>query len=250
MDVFQDYAYYYNLFYGDKDYRGEAATVDHLLKKYGTKEVRTLLNMGCGTGRHDSELVKLGYEVSGIDMSPQMLEIAKENNPDLSYEVADIREYESRKKFDAVTALFHVMSYQNTNEDFVKALKAASSALDIGGVFLFDVWYGPGVLTDRPSVRVKKVEDEQNLVIRYARPDMYADKNLVDVNYEVLVINKEDHRATKMEETHHMRYYFAPETEYLLEQNGFKLMACLDCNTLKETDYTSWTAYFVAQKVK
>ncbi len=249
MEVFQDYAYYYNLFYGDKDYKGEAAVIDGLLRRFSRDHVHTVLNMGCGTGRHDTELAGMGYEVSGIDLSAQMLEIAQKSNPGLDYLVADIRSYQSEKEFDAVVSLFHVMSYQNENEDIEAALKAAHAALKENGILLFDVWFGSGVLTDRPSVRVKKAEDFENTLIRYANPVMHPDRNIVDVNYEVLVIDKKSQKVKRMEETHHMRYYFQPEMQYFLENNGFRMLECLDCGTLKKPDYQSWTAYFVAIKV-
>lgn len=254
MEVFKDYAYYYNLFYGDKDYVHEADLVKKLICEYvgGDKEISTILDMGCGTGKHDFELCKLGYRTNGIDLSSEMIEIAnrsKENScyyPD--FEVADIRDYEPVRKYDAVISMFHVMSYQNKNEDVMKAFQTASKALDAGGLFIFDAWYGPGVLTDKPAVRVKQVEDDNNTVIRYANPIMHVDKNVVDVCYDVLIIDKVNGTAKEIKEVHNMRYFFAPEIELMLETTGFTLTACLDCNTLKETDFNSWTAYFIAVK--
>lgn len=76
METFQDYAYYYNAFYQDKDYKSEAKQVDILLQKYG-QNIKKIINYGCGTGRHDIELSKLGYDCSGIDVSPLMIDIAK-----------------------------------------------------------------------------------------------------------------------------------------------------------------------------
>ena len=145
--------------------------------------------------------------------------------------------------------MFHVMSYQNENEDILNAFLSARKALDKGGLFLFDVWYGPGVLSDRPSVRVKEVEDEENRMIRIARPVMYDKKNLVDVCYEVLVIHKKTNIVKTIEETHHMRYFFRPELELLLERSGFELLENLDCQSLGKTDYDSWTSYFIAKAV-
>lgn len=78
MEVFKDYAYYYNAFYQDKDYVAEAVQIDFLLKKYG-KDISTVINYGCGTGRHDIELAKMGYHCTGIDMSELMIEIANNN---------------------------------------------------------------------------------------------------------------------------------------------------------------------------
>lgn len=252
MEVFQDYAYYYNAFYQDKNYTAEARQVDVLLKKYG-HGIQKVVNYGCGTGRHDIELTKLGYQCTGIDMSPLMVDIAKMNAKNegmgIEFSVADIRQYEPEEKYDAVISLFHVMSYQNSNADILSSFQSARKALGRGGLFLFDVWYGPGVLSDKPSVRVKEAEDDRYKLIRIARPVMHDRENVVDVCYEVLVIDKESKETRVINEVHSMRYFFRPELDFYLEKAGFQLIDNLDCVTLGETGYDSWTSYFVAKVV-
>ena len=252
METFQNYAYYYNAFYRDKDYSSEAKQVDKLLQKYGN-QVKSIINYGCGTGKHDMELAKLGYSCTGIDLSQTMIEVAKQNSREMEkqidFSVADIRAYDSPKKYDAVISLFHVMSYQNSNDDILAAFHSARKALDDGGLFLFDAWYGPGVLSDKPVVRAKEIKDNQYELIRIARPVMHDKTNVVDVYYEVLVIDKETDVTKKINEVHSMRYFFRPEIEILLKQSGFELIDNLDCNTLGETDFNSWTSYFIAKAV-
>ena len=111
-----------------------------------------------------------------------MIRIAREKNGEC-YEVADIRNYTTEKRFDAVISPFHVMSYQNENEDIKNAFLSARKILNKGGLFLFDTWYGPGVLTDPPAVRVKKGETEDFEILRVANPVIHANRNVVDVNY-------------------------------------------------------------------
>ena len=252
MEMFQDYAYYYNSFYRDKDYKAEAKTVDKLLKKYNP-QIKNIMNFGCGTGKHDIWLEKLGYCCTGIDLSPWMIEIAKENaavnGSNIAFEVADVRSYESAKQYDAVISLFHVMSYQNTNADILNAFRSARNLLhnDTEGYFLFDVWYGPGVLSDKSCGRVKEIEDEDNRLIRIARPVLRDKENVADINYEVLIINKESSKVQTIQEVHSMRYFFRPEVEILLDEAGFELIDTIDCQTLGETDYHSWTCYFIAK---
>lgn len=254
MEVFHDYAYYYNMFYGDKDYAGEAATIVELISRYAFADYeKRILNIGCGTGRHDIELKQLGYRVHGLDLSREMIQIAQKNNEDISgltYEVQDAREFLVESKFDVVISMFHVMSYQNTNEDLQKVIACVNRALNINGIFIFDVWYGPGVLTDRPSVRVKRVEDSENLLIRIAEPVLHPNENIVDVKYDVNIINKISGVTRTIDEVHNMRYYFKPEIREMLEKNGMRLEACIDCSTLQEPDFDSWTVYFVARKEK
>lgn len=139
------------------------------------------------------------------------------------------------------------MSYQKSNEDIVAAFQSARKALEKDDLFLFDIWYGPGVLTDPPVVRVKEVEDDQYRLVRIARPVMHDKQNVVDVCYEVLVIDKNTNVTKTINEVHSMRYFFRPELEILLKQADFELMTNIDCNTLEETDYNSWTSYFIAK---
>lgn len=252
MEAFKDYAYYYNAFYRDKDYEKEARQVDSLLRRYGTN-ISKIINYGCGTGRHDLELSKLGYCCAGIDMSTLMVEIAQKNVQDkgvsIDFSVADIRGYEPQDKYDAVISLFHVMSYQNSNEDILSAFRSARAALDRGGLFLFDVWYGPGVLSDKPVVRVKEIEDQQNRLVRIAKPVMHDKENVVDVCYEVFVADKETGITKTINEVHNMRYFFRPEMEMYLQQTGFELITNVDGHTLEETSFDSWTSYFIAKAV-
>lgn len=251
MEIFNDYAYYYNMFYGNKDYQGEANVIHDLINKYGKISTKKLLNLGCGTGRHDYELNKLGYHIKGIDLSQNMVEIAKEkyhNIPNLEFEVGDARYYSVQNRYDAVISLFHVMSYQNENVHVKQMMKTAYDALEEGGLFIFDAWYGPGVLTDRPAIRKKEVEDKDNRIVRFAQPTMDPNKNLVDVNYDVYVFNKSNGSVSEIRETHKMRYFFMPEIEFFLCNAGFKLLACLDCNNMQEPDFQSWTTYFIAIK--
>lgn len=252
MEVFHDYANYYNLFYGDKDYAAEANTIKSIIEKYGKQNsTKGVLNIGCGTGRHDVELNKLGYKVHGIDLSNEMINIAKNHvvgSNDFIYEVQDARDFAVKEPYDIIISLFHVMSYQNTNKDLSKVFGRVNRALNSGGLFVFDAWYGPGVLSDKPSVRVKRVEDQENFFVRIAEPIMYPNENIVSVHYDVNVINRVDGKLKQINETHNMRYFFKPEIEELLKQNGLKLVECIDCNTLKAPNFNSWTVYFIVEK--
>ena len=59
--------------------------------------------------------------------------------------------------------------------------------------------------------------------------------------------DKDTHTLKTITESHHMRYFFKPEIEMYLKEAGFELLEVIDCNTLKEPDFGSWTAYFAAR---
>ncbi len=124
MKVFENFANYYDIFYKDKDYETEIDMLLGLLKGK-IKEDALILDMGCGTGRHAFELHKKGYRVHGIDLSREMINIANSKYREtdgITFAVNDIREYQNEQKFNLVLSLFHVLSYQNTNEDIWKKM--------------------------------------------------------------------------------------------------------------------------------
>jgi SAM-dependent methyltransferase len=220
--VFDSYARYYDLLYRDKDYAAEAAYVASHLKRHAP-QARRLLELGCGTGAHAEHLARMGYTVHGVDRSESMLSRAQARRAGLAADVAsrlsfgsgDARTLRTGENYDAVISLFHVMSYQTTNADLQAAFATAAAHLRPGGLFLFDFWYGPAVLGQRPKTRVKRLEDEAIRVTRIAEPVLHDDEGVVDVNYTVFIEEKGTGSVRQVRETHRMRYLFLPELALL-----------------------------------
>jgi SAM-dependent methyltransferase len=231
VSVFGLYARYYDLLYRDKDYAAEAAFVSERLRTY-SPAARSLLELGCGTGRHAFEFAGRGWETHGIDLSEGMVEAAQSRRrqaaPELAarvnFAVGDIRTVRLRREFDCVVSLFHVISYQTATGDLLAAFATAASHLKPGGVFLFDFWYGPAVLTDRPTIRVKRLQDEVIEVTRIAEPEMCPNDNVVRVRYHLFLKEAASGRVAETQETHAMRYLFLPEIEQLLASQRFELL--------------------------
>jgi len=255
MSVFEYYARYYDLMYKDKDYLGEVEYIHGILGKYG-RDVDSIVDYGCGTGVHAALMANKGYRVHGIDQSADMLIRADERvkklpekvSALLTFEQADVRDYQASQEFDAVTALFHVMSYQASNEDLVATGTSAANQLEPGGIFLFDCWYGPAVLTDQPSVRVKRMEDEVIQVTRIAEPLLMPNDNLVDVKYTILIKEKATGKVQETIETHRMRYFFKPEIQQFLDKLGFELLHSEAWMTGQTPGQDTWSVCFVARQ--
>jgi len=249
LPVFNHYAHYYDLLYKDKNYAAEADYVENLIKTYNPKS-QSILELGCGSGQHALRLAKKGYFVHGIDQSKDMLNkafIHLDDSLPLSFLQADIRSYEDNKKYDVVISLFHVMSYQTTNGDLLASFMTAKKHLKSGGIFIFDCWYGPAVLTDAPVERRKHMDNEIVSVFRKAVPTLYPNKNCVEVHYTVFVTEKATGKSEEIQETHKMRYFFQPEIELILTTTGFSLLKAEKWITGQALTAQSWNACFIVR---
>jgi SAM-dependent methyltransferase len=254
---FNQYARYYQAIYKDKNYTEEADYVHSLLNTFN-KSSGSLLDLGCGSGEHAYHFAKLGYQVHGVDLSVQMIERAnliRQDCPNelinkLEFDVGDIRNCQLNKQFDVVTSLFHVMGYQTKNDDVVAAFKTVFEHLKPGGIFIFDYWHGPGVLTDQPAVRVKRFKDDTGQIIRIAEPTLYPRENVVNVGYTIQVMDKTNGQLEQFTEDHRVRYFFEPELQHMLDNawGGCEILLSEEWLTRKELGFDSWFGIFVIRK--
>ena len=223
------YANQYDQLYRDKDYAAECDFIETFFAQ-AAAPVRRVLDLGCGTGGHALPFAQRGMHVTGVDLSAEMLACAREKSHKLG--VADrialhhspIQGYDCGQTFDAVTCLFAVLSYLTTNSDLLAGLQTARRHLTPGGVFIFDFWHGPAVLTDRPTERTRVVEQAGTRTLRHARPEFDFAANIVRVNYHLLELRGSEVVA-ETKETHSMRYLFRPELDFYCTQAGFELTA-------------------------
>lgn len=254
-DVFQRYSAYYDLLYRDKDYTAEVAYLTHVLRSV-SPEAKNLLEFGSGTGRHGRLLAGQGFEVFGVERSEKMTVAAKQSSGETEFAFdgnfdcmqGDIRVVNLGRTFDAVLALFHVVSYQTGNDDLLRTFGSAARHLRSGGIFLFDVWHGPAVLHERPSVRVKRVEDENTRLIRIAEPELDTNAGVVTVRYTMLAESKADGKLARYGEEHHMRYLFPSEIDLLAGQTGFEVQRSEEFRTGKPPGESTWGVAYLLRK--
>jgi SAM-dependent methyltransferase len=249
MSVFNMYSEYYDLLYKDKDYNSEVDYIDSLIKKH-KPEAKSIIDFGCGTGNHDMLFYKKGYEITGTDLSFEMIEIAKLKaiGTSVLFRQGDIRNTIISGSYDVAVSLFHVISYQNLNLDVINSFINVNRHLSKNGVFIFDFWYGPGVLNDQPTTRVKRLENDNLKVSRITESALIPNSNTVDVNFEINVLEKKTAKNFQINETHSMRYFFYPELEYFLIQSGFKVLDFYEWNKFIEPTLNSWNAVLICKK--
>lgn len=247
--VFEDYAKYYNLLYKDKDYRKEVDYIAALINQHSGKTSKTVLDIGCGTGLHASYLSQLGFFVTGIDLSPDMIGVAKSNqSTNTEFFVSDATNFSLNRQFNIVLSLFHVVSYQTTNEDVIRMFKNVHNHLKDDGIFIFDFWYGPAVLTEKPAVRIKRLDGDEFQVLRLAEPEIDVNSNLVNVNYDLHISYKKKSRSENVKETHRMRYFFIPELNHLLSDCGLKVVKYEEWLTGDSPSEKTWGVCCIVKK--
>jgi len=241
------YSKYYNLLYKDKNYQKEYSYISDLIKKHGNNN--NILDIGCGTGKHLSYFKKDGYAVSGVDVSENMINEARkylEQEEDLV--CCRASEFRFKKKFDIIISLFHVMSYQTENDELEKVFQNVSEHLTDGGLFIFDFWYGPAVLTDPPVVKIKRLEDDEVKITRITESVMRYNDNIVDVNFEVVIEDKKTNITERLYETHEMRYLFLPEIELFTKNAGLKIVKSVKWMTCENLSSDSWYGVIIIKK--
>jgi SAM-dependent methyltransferase len=252
MSNFRKYSVFYDLLYRDKNYDAEAEYVARTIRE-SVPFARDILELGSGTGRHGRLLAAAGFSVFGIERSQEMVAIANaappcEGTGSFTCEVGDICAVKLNRTFDAVIALFHVISYQTTNQALQQAFRAVSDHLKPKGIFLFDVWHGPAVLTEKPRRRVKEVADERYRVKRIAYPELDSGKSTVKVVYQMDCHDRETGQDTRFDEEHLMRYLFPTEIDFLAAGSGLRRMRTEEFVTGEMASTSTWGVAYVLQK--
>jgi len=138
-DTFDAFAAFYDHYTAGYQASTWTASLEELLEACGLPGKR-LLDVGCGTGKSFLPMLERGWEAVGCDVSPAMIEVAREKAGDAArLEVADVRELPVYGEFDCVWALNDTLNYLLSPEELVAALAGMRRNLAPGGLVLFDL---------------------------------------------------------------------------------------------------------------
>ncbi|WP_109105606.1 class I SAM-dependent methyltransferase [Azospirillum sp. TSO35-2] len=225
------YAAAYDALYRDKDYEAECDLVERILNEHGHDGPRRLLDLGCGTGNHALPLARRGHAVTGVDRSPGMLDQARakvgktafpNGTPAPVFHPGDVRTLDLGTRFDAALMMFAVLGYQHENADLTDTLNTVRRHLAPGGLFVFDVWNGLAVLTDRPGQRIRTVTDGATRIIRTTTTTLDTVHQRCRVRFGVLRLEG-DRVVDEQDEEHIMRFFFPQELDLALGAAGMRM---------------------------
>jgi SAM-dependent methyltransferase len=214
--------------------------------------VRDVLDLGCGTGGHSHVLAERGHRVVGVDQSPSMVERARDKSTwptactSPVFHVADVGEFRSDLRFDAVLMMFAVLDYQLEDQGVLAVLETARRHLRPGGLLVFDCWYGPAVDHQKPEPRSKVVATREGRIVRSSSTLLDRQRNRCTVTFHVDEEYNRESRTT--DETHCLRFFYRPELEAFLGDAGFELLRLSAMPEFdRPADETSWNAMAVAR---
>jgi len=163
--MFTETARYYDRIYAFKDYVGETSKLLAIVEQGLHADGRRLLDVACGTGLHLKHL-KAHFDAEGLDLSPELLEIAREQNPELTFHRADMRTFALDVRYDVVTCLFSSIGYMTTPDDLHWAIARMADHLVPGGLLLIEPWLTPemwepntahALFIDDPELKIARI---------------------------------------------------------------------------------------------
>jgi SAM-dependent methyltransferase len=140
--MFTKSAEFYDAIYSWKDYAAESELVGRFIDQYKRSSGSTLLEAACGTGHH-SQYLQQRFQVEGFDLDNEMLKVARQRCPNVTFRQADLVNFEMGKQYDVVTCLFSSIGYTATVDKLNRAMKQIAAHLLIGGVAIIEPWFTP-----------------------------------------------------------------------------------------------------------
>lgn len=130
---------YYHILYKDRNDEEAEFFLDNLLNHLRIPKGAKILDLACGRGRHSIHLNKMGYDVTGLDLSPQNIEFAyRYSNDHLRFFVQDMRKVFKVNEFDLVLNLFTSFGYFGNPVEDEKVVNSVYSMLKKDGIFVLD----------------------------------------------------------------------------------------------------------------
>ncbi|HEU0175438.1 MAG TPA: class I SAM-dependent methyltransferase [Blastocatellia bacterium] len=133
--IYEKFGRFYDAVMGDR--AESAAFIQRLIQKH-KPDAKTLLELACGTGAVLQHLAK-HYEVSGLDISPEMLSVARKKLPEAPFYQAGMESFELGKKFDVIICVFDSINHVLSFADWKRIFRRVARRLAEGGMFLFDI---------------------------------------------------------------------------------------------------------------
>lgn len=204
---------------------------------------RTVLDVACGTGNVSEILAQRGYEVVGVDISPDMIDIARTKLGGVEYRVQDMAELNLGRRFDLAISLFDSLNYITDVDRLARGIRRVNEHLNDGGVFIFDV--------NTIYALSHHFFDQANLSSdRYPKYIWNSDYDhatricRVNMTFEVL----ENGDPVQFKEVHVQRGHSLEELSQMLLDANFEVVELLHAYRFRKPSRRSDRVFYVARR--
>ncbi len=232
---------YHEMYQSIFDYKKEFEFYDKILKRNNCKSV---LEIGCGSGILASHFEATDYQYTGMDLSKNMLKIAKEVAPKAEFILGDMRKMDLEQRYDSVIIPGRSIAYLITNADVQEALKSIHRTLKKEGIFVFDCFNAEKII----SLKKKRfVHEAEYKGTKYKRVSVKTPhlKNGWTENWDATYyIREKDKKAKIVQDKSILRSFTKDEVRLFLTLFGFRIQKLIERDAIfiviaKRTDYGS-----------
>lgn len=247
MEAYTSFAVVYDTFMDNVPYEEWGEYLHGLLLEYGVED-GLILDLGCGTGTMTEILASKGYDMTGVDFSEEMLDIAMQKRTksghDILYLMQDMREFELYGTVRAVVSICDCMNYILEEEDLLEVFCLANNYLDPGGIFVFDMNTPYKYREVIGNTTIAENREEGSFIWE----NCFDEESQVNEYALTLFIKEEDDLYRKHEEFHYQKAYEPERVKELLEEAGLKVEAIYDAFTREPVREDSERIYFIARE--
>lgn len=247
MEIYTGFSMVYDQLMDNVPYEDWCAYLTGLLRDYGCRE-GLVLELGCGTGALTRLLAQAGYDMIGLDSSPDMLSIARERQAEGGTEILylqqDMREFELYGTVAAVVSLCDSMNYITEYKELVQVFRLVNNYLDPGGYFIFDLntpYKYRELLADNTFAENR--ED-----CSFIWENTYDDETELNEYALTLFVRGEDGRYERFEEFHYQKAYAIETVEKAAAEAGMEFIAVYDAFTREEPSDTGERVYVILKE--
>ena len=227
MDSYDEFAGVYDLLMDNVPYTEWTQRIITELKNAGIDD-GLVLELGCGTGTVCELLAEAGYDMTGVDNSPRMLDAANEkkriSGHDILYLLQDMREFELYGTMRAIICICDSINYLTDKPDLLKCFKLVNNYLDPGGLFIFDF----NTVHKYRDIIGDAVIAENRDNCSFIWENEYDGEAQMNDCLLTIYSQREDGAYMRSEEEHVQRGYELSEIKELLKEAGLEFIKAWD----------------------
>ena len=242
--MYNDFAYIYDKLINDVDYKEWADYYFKIFQRYGLSP-KLGLDLGCGTGNLTVELASRGIEMTGVDLSEDMLMVAREKSEgmDILYLNQDMTEFELYGTVDFIVSSLDCINYITDKRDLQRVMKLANNYLEPGGLFIFDI---------NTRYKLENVIGDNTFILEdddcFCSWQNEYDKRRKLSDFYLTFFLKDGENYTRFDEHHTERAYEIEEIKSLIESSGMRLLKVYHNLSFENPKKNSERVFFVAQE--